>query len=1259
LTPTDQLFAATTPKRYLLWAALLLFALSFISGTYFRSKPPANLEQKNLEHYLERQQQSFARILADTPLVRRLAQKTETLKDLERLQRLPYAVLLYSENLSGQELLFWNTKEVMPAAPHLIMNEINDVYHLANGYYLVQKKKMQFAGLAYGVQAYALIPVQYRFKVQSDYLVNHFAHDPEAHKKFDVKLEPTPYPVKSKNGKTLLFLGRKAFTPEPITDAITFFLRLSALVLLLVYLHLLAGSVARRRGALQGVALLASCLLVVRIIIFQFPKIFKFYQYSLFGPGVYASSWLQPSLGDLFINVTLFCWLSIFAWLHTGANKEMPPYLRGWRKFVAGGCALLLLVLATFQVASVVRSLVSDSQISFQVTDFFSLSRYTLVGFVVLALLSLGYYFLCRLLFRFVIPAFAPRTYLIYFSIALTGLIWLTLLGGQASVLFHIPVLGWLLVYTFFFSRQRSFINYFKVTLAGVLFWIFIFSASLAAVILKENKDKQWAHMEAFALRLDSRTDPLQDNTLSIALTYLDERFFARNFNRFLVPGVSRSLRDSIASDNFYPNYRQAYNTQLYAFDSLKNGMNNEDGRTYDELENLFTLRSQPSSKPGLSFYEPERDQVVYIAKREVRDSVGLMGTFFILSIPKRFITDNFLPELFSSKSRQDIESSPLYSYAVYERNILRHVSSIYAFKTSVTAAERPVKNVEYRQNGAYNELWFRASTNKIIVIAKKRDTWLESITLFSYLFCSFLLMVALLQFIALVLRAIYGWRVVNLFSEVSIRAQVHGTIIFISLLSFLIIGVATITFFVERYNRENEERVSRTSVVIRREMEKRLKGVGMLDSILNTDDSASNASLRQIVDDVAQIHMLNVNLYDVQGKLRITSIGLLYSQGLLTEKIDPMAYFHLSRMRQVQFTQRETIGTLNYLSMYTAVQDPKGGVVKGYLNIPFFSSQIDLKREISNFLVTIINLNAFIFLIAGVIALFITNRISRSFLVIGEKMKAITLGKTNEEIEWNRKDEIGELVTQYNKMVHQLEASADALARSEREGAWREMARQVAHEIKNPLTPMKLSIQYLQKAISAGHPNVQDLTTRVANTLVEQIDHLSKIAADFSRFANIGHAQVELFDLHEVVDGLTHLFESNPKVSLQWQPVEGPVWISADKTHINRLFTNLLTNAVEACNGNDTCLIELQETRTEAGIEVQVKDNGEGIAAEMRQKIFTPNFTTKSSGTGLGLAMCKGIAEQAGGRIWFDTTEGVGTTFFVELPVTEGEDEG
>ena len=268
--------------------------------------------------------------------------------------------------------------------------------------------------------------------------------------------------------------------------------------------------------------------------------------------------------------------------------------------------------------------------------------------------------------------------------------------------------------------------------------------------------------------------------------------------------------------------------------------------------------------------------------------------------------------------------------------------------------------------------------------------------------------------------------------------------------------------------------------------------------------------------------------------------------------------------------------------------------------------------------------------------------------------MKEVNLSKMNEAIEWNREDEIGELVKEYNKMVAKLDESATVLAKSEREGAWREMARQVAHEIKNPLTPMKLSIQYLQKAINNNQPNVKELSSNVANTLVEQIDHLSKIAADFSQFANIGNTNVEVFDLHDVIASLKELYHPQEKVDINWTPLKNKVMIRADKTQMNRLFTNLLTNAVESCNDSTSCHIEINEEQHNGSIRISVKDNGEGIAPEMQSRIFVPNFTTKSSGTGLGLAMCMSIVEQSHGKIWFETVQGKGTTFHVELPLAE-----
>jgi nitrogen fixation/metabolism regulation signal transduction histidine kinase len=232
------------------------------------------------------------------------------------------------------------------------------------------------------------------------------------------------------------------------------------------------------------------------------------------------------------------------------------------------------------------------------------------------------------------------------------------------------------------------------------------------------------------------------------------------------------------------------------------------------------------------------------------------------------------------------------------------------------------------------------------------------------------------------------------------------------------------------------------------------------------------------------------------------------------------------------------------------------------------------------------------------------------------------------------------------------LEESAAALAKSEREGAWREMARQVAHEIKNPLTPMKLSLQHLERVIDQDSPKAYNLTKNVAATLIEQIEHLSQIASDFSAFANIAYANNESVLLNEVLHSVTSLHNGYEQIKVTYMRPGENYYVFADKTQLNRLFTNLVQNAMQAIPEDKKGVVVVNTIHQDRQVIVSVKDNGEGIPEDIRPKIFTPNFTTKSSGTGLGLAMSKNIVEHAHGEIWFETIEGSGTTFYVQFPL-------
>lgn len=1245
-------------KYSLLSLAVLLFIFSLSFNKLYSDKSSVAIEARLLEKYLHRQQKDFNEFLSDNSLIQRLVEKKESLQEFEKISAKGYGIYVMAKNVSGKtDLKFWSEQLVLPPPETYTMEDGEYFEKLANGYYLVSKNTLSQSD-AYGkTLVYALFPIQSAFFIETEYLPHQFAYSKTAAKKVLISEKPTDFPVKSMYGKTIFYLDKKMSGAVPYNDRLTIILRLSAVFLLLLFFHLLAESVVRKWGALRGISLLTVSLVALRLSVYFFPSLFNLRQFELFNPAIYGSNMALRSLGDLLINAAFFCWIILFAWSKFQHQENLVTILPRPLKWPAGIGALCLLILSTFLLATVVRSMmVADSKISFDVTNFFSMNQYTVIGFVVLACLSFSYYYFTQLLFRFIFPLFKGQTIIVYFIIGFAGLLYLTIRSGDPTVLFYLPVLLWLLLYTWLVSRQGILFSRFRISIAGIIFWIFIFSASIAAIMFSENKKVEWERRKLYVEKLVDQTDPSSERLLSIALQYLDKSFLADNFYRFADSIKGKTFRDSIITEN-YSGYLNKYDTRLYVYNANDKGLYNEDSLSYDGISTM-TAQAAPTRIPDIYYYENSFDKFTYITKRIVRnDAGGKIGSLFIISNPKKYSSEALFPELFKQK-QSDPENSPIYSYAIYNNKRLISPSNKYPFATSLTDGEIPNGEFEKRMNGDFDELWYRASNEKIVVMARKRDTTIETITLFSYIFCSFLFMVAFVQFISLVLKAGYNPKELRKLLQFNIRSQVHSTIISISVISFLVIGVATISFFISRYNRNNNDKLSRTMKIMVNEMQKKQATYSTFDSTIKIYDSIDNNALKKLVDEVSDIHDVNVNVYDLGGNLKVSSEPNVYSKGVLSTKMDPSAFYHLSRLRQVQHAQEERIGNLSYLSMYAPVRDEDGKVYT-YLNIPYFTSQQELSQEISNFLVAIINLNAFIFLIAGVISLFITNRITRSFTFISDKMKEVNLGKKNEAISWKREDEIGELVKEYNKMVAKLGESAEALAKSEREGAWREMARQVAHEIKNPLTPMKLSIQYLQKSIDNNYPNIKELSGSVAKTLVEQIDHLSKIAADFSQFANIGNVSAELFDLHDVIGSLKELYSQNPNVKIDWKPVPDKIMLRADKTQMNRLFTNLFANAVDACNGNGNglCRIEVNEEQNSGAIKVSVKDNGEGIAPEMESKIFIPNFTTKSSGTGLGLAMCKGIVEQAKGKIWFETGKQRGTTFHVLLPLTSAND--
>jgi two-component system nitrogen regulation sensor histidine kinase NtrY len=241
--------------------------------------------------------------------------------------------------------------------------------------------------------------------------------------------------------------------------------------------------------------------------------------------------------------------------------------------------------------------------------------------------------------------------------------------------------------------------------------------------------------------------------------------------------------------------------------------------------------------------------------------------------------------------------------------------------------------------------------------------------------------------------------------------------------------------------------------------------------------------------------------------------------------------------------------------------------------------------------------------------------------------------------------------VNEYNKMIAALETNAQKLAQSERESAWREMAKQVAHEIKNPLTPLKLGLQLLEKSWRDKDPKFDLKFERFSKSFVEQIESLSSIASEFSSFAKMPDTRLERMNIFDMLAQAVTIFVHMDNIRINYPAPAGPFYITADRDQILRCFNNLLKNAIEATQHQKPGIIDIKYTVNDKNILLSITDNGDGIPEGMREKIFEPNFTTKSSGTGLGLAFVKNSIENADGKVWFETIIGVGTTFYLSLP--------
>ena len=482
--------------------------------------------------------------------------------------------------------------------------------------------------------------------------------------------------------------------------------------------------------------------------------------------------------------------------------------------------------------------------------------------------------------------------------------------------------------------------------------------------------------------------------------------------------------------------------------------------------------------------------------------------------------------------------------------------------------------------------------------------------------------------------------------SMLSLRVRIFLSMIILILIASLLMASISIIQFKNEAKEYHQERLDRKENAVKEH----------INYVLSTTTyplTPDNLDLifKDKIHELADIHNLEINIYSLKGKLLKSS-----KASFSIDKVQPPIPNYILKLVQSSVEKRyvdiKNVSGLKNRSSYSLIKDDKFKSL-GILNIPYVEDDGFYENELQQFLMRLGQVYSFMLIIAFALAYFLSSYITKSLKTISDKIGETSLNQKNEKIvtEANSK-EINLLIKAYNAMVDKLEESATKLAQSEREQAWREMAKQVAHEIKNPLTPMRLTVQSFQRKFNANDPELKQKLNDYSKTLIQQIDTMSSVASAFSNFASMPAQQNETLNVVNVVELALDIFNEDYIV---FESNKEYVISKLDRTQLIRIITNLVKNAIQSIpeeQKDKQILVSVNEEKD--NVIISVKDTGAGIESINTQHVFEPKFTTKTSGMGLGLGIIKNIIENYKGTITFETELGKGTTFIVSLPIVK-----
>jgi signal transduction histidine kinase len=1158
------------------------------------------------------------------------ALKTISPKDLFVKYQANIADLYKKEGIAiyvyqNDSLCFWTDNQ--PAVDLFeYTNETNvQLIKIRNGWYEFIKQKTSSQK---NYTIVALISIKPEYDFENQYLNNNFnawLQLPE-NTKLVVPINYLNHAVKSKFGAPLFEVYRSdgLYKSNVVNGYVCFLYVISSLLLLWGLFLFLKRIISNNTFFLVA---FVSTILAVRtgMIYFKIPN--AFYNSSLYDTKLFAdaSSFYFSYLGDVLINSGLLFLIAILIYkldvvIHLNTKVKNSFFILLFTFIIA---------FFSFQIRLLIYSLVNNSTISYNINELFNFSTYSLVGLLSIGLLIFAFY-LC--LEKVIIALLQLNFFRPLVSFILLTLVVLT------SVVCHFKQINYLeFLWPILLVSISLFLRVFKASYNFINIGLIVLTTTfiVSSLFSKDEQLNKKQTFEAISLSLTDRQDVIAENEFTKISSAIKKDVQLKNLLS-LLPLSSEQIEQSLRQINF-TGYFERYEIIMSLFKNdctpifvhLNSTYLNEDYfKEQIEKDGFQTICDD------LYFIDKEKKSIRYIAKIDIEDVNKNPDKTFHLYLqlePKLAVNLGAFPDLLLDKSIENKLESKKISYAVYESNKLLNTFGEYQYPLFINQ-----HSFKSSTNDGYEHFLYTPKKNVSIIITDKEFGMWGRFTSNSYLFIFFSLLVLFsVWFNTIIIKRSQRFS--------SLNNRIQFILVSIVVLSLAGVVIGTIWVVNSQFEIKNEKDLISKSQSVLRELQ---QNIGQQESLEPTYKDVTSYRLKRL----SQLFGSDISLFNKQGMLYATSQPAIYEQGLVSKFMNPIAFRSFTKSIRANYSQKENIGSLKYLSAYLPFYS-KNDKLLGYINLPYFSRQKDLEKELTAYLTTLMNIYTILFAITTLIALLVSNLLTKPLRIIKQQISNIQFGKFNEALQWKSNDEIGNLVTEYNNMLVKLEKSSELLAQSERESAWREMAKQVAHEIKNPLTPMKLNIQHLQRVVETHPDDINERVNRVSQMLIEQIDTLSHIATEFSNFAKLPNANLEEVNLFDVLQNVTHLFQQNTACEIVLNATDS-LLVMADKEQCLRIFTNLLKNAEQSIPEYRKGKIDILAYTSGGTVTIKVKDNGCGIANDVKHKLFTPNFTTKSTGTGLGLAMVKNSVVSFNGTISFETALDQGTVFTIVFPM-------